>query len=632
MFGSQPFASGRSMCCTASVVLVAAAGSFGQCDVYRTGVPDFDQRRAGLDGGGNTFCLPTSAMNWFGFIANKGYPAVLDGPRVWQSQSNYDLVTDRLELLGEPPLMNTNVEFGTTLGGARRGAQIWLDSFAPGAFVVEARGASSTYEPSPLEAYVLLSLGSLPMTCFGRYTFTPAGLPANVFQPRWVRAGGHCVTLTRVYDGCSAAPEFWYRDPAGFDGNNTTQAQFVTQRTDLQETTLLVASSLDVQPVVRTRWFRSPDSNPRNIYDGLVVIHPVQGLSAGPTQGQVVFANSYNFDTLTAPPQQVFNIPGGGVVQSVLFQPARPYALVVMGQTGGDVLMRLNLLSGVVDTLRPLSNAGPCTIDRRGELHIYADRSFQRINTGVHPPVVIQAISTVPQPSAMTHDDRTGRTLMIVGNRLGTVSPAANTEDPDGYMSEDFPPGVTPPTFPSMCVHPMDGSIIIAGDQTGPDAIHVLNRNATGALVLGQTIVHSLIVAPRNVQATARGTIVFTSGGVVRELKRSTTGQWIASSECPLVGTVVGGAFELRAARMIRGDWTDTPSDFTTTPPDGGPGVPDCAADFNGDGEVNPDDLADYLGCFFEVPPCLGSDFNDDSTTNPDDLADFIGAFFAGCR
>ncbi len=56
-----------------------------------------------------------------------------------------------------------------------------------------------------------------------------------------------------------------------------------------------------------------------------------------------------------------------------------------------------------------------------------------------------------------------------------------------------------------------------------------------------------------------------------------------------------------------------------------------CPADFNQDGELNPDDLADYIGCYFAQPPCARVDFNGDLETNPDDLADFIGAYFAGC-
>ncbi len=55
-----------------------------------------------------------------------------------------------------------------------------------------------------------------------------------------------------------------------------------------------------------------------------------------------------------------------------------------------------------------------------------------------------------------------------------------------------------------------------------------------------------------------------------------------------------------------------------------------CPADFNCDGVLDPDDLADYIGCFFG-PPCLLSDYNGDGFTDPDDLADYIGVFFAGC-
>ena len=56
-----------------------------------------------------------------------------------------------------------------------------------------------------------------------------------------------------------------------------------------------------------------------------------------------------------------------------------------------------------------------------------------------------------------------------------------------------------------------------------------------------------------------------------------------------------------------------------------------CPADFNNDGDLNPDDLADYINCYFSSPPCPQADFNADSDTNPDDLSDYINAYFAGC-
>jgi hypothetical protein len=59
---------------------------------------------------------------------------------------------------------------------------------------------------------------------------------------------------------------------------------------------------------------------------------------------------------------------------------------------------------------------------------------------------------------------------------------------------------------------------------------------------------------------------------------------------------------------------------------------PACPADFNSDGFVNPDDLADFITCFFldvQFPGfCADADFNQDEFRNPDDLADFITTFF----
>ena len=56
-----------------------------------------------------------------------------------------------------------------------------------------------------------------------------------------------------------------------------------------------------------------------------------------------------------------------------------------------------------------------------------------------------------------------------------------------------------------------------------------------------------------------------------------------------------------------------------------------CSADFNGDGNLDPDDLSDYISCYFAQPPCPRADFSNDGITDPDDLADYIGAFFGGC-
>ncbi len=57
-----------------------------------------------------------------------------------------------------------------------------------------------------------------------------------------------------------------------------------------------------------------------------------------------------------------------------------------------------------------------------------------------------------------------------------------------------------------------------------------------------------------------------------------------------------------------------------------------CRADFNGDGNVDPDDLSDYITCFFTNAAfpgaCPEADFNGDGGADPDDLSDYITLFF----
>jgi hypothetical protein len=62
---------------------------------------------------------------------------------------------------------------------------------------------------------------------------------------------------------------------------------------------------------------------------------------------------------------------------------------------------------------------------------------------------------------------------------------------------------------------------------------------------------------------------------------------------------------------------------FIVMPPTG------SRADFNNDGVVNPDDLADFIACFF-TQPCPEADFDQSGGIDPDDLADYIAVYFNG--
>jgi hypothetical protein len=57
-----------------------------------------------------------------------------------------------------------------------------------------------------------------------------------------------------------------------------------------------------------------------------------------------------------------------------------------------------------------------------------------------------------------------------------------------------------------------------------------------------------------------------------------------------------------------------------------------CPADFDMNGIVNPDDLADFIAAYFSTPPEPRTDYDGNNIINPDDLADFIAAYFTPCN
>ncbi len=55
---------------------------------------------------------------------------------------------------------------------------------------------------------------------------------------------------------------------------------------------------------------------------------------------------------------------------------------------------------------------------------------------------------------------------------------------------------------------------------------------------------------------------------------------------------------------------------------------PPCPQDFNNDGSIDPDDLGDFINCYFSIPPCPGATSTATAASTPDDLGDFINTYF----
>ncbi|MGD9688615.1 MAG: right-handed parallel beta-helix repeat-containing protein [Phycisphaerales bacterium] len=129
---------------------------------------------------------------------------------------------------------------------------------------------------------------------------------------------------------------------------------------------------------------------------------------------------------------------------------------------------------------------------------------------------------------------------------------------------------------------------------------------------------------------------------------RSLTGQDEHSIAVPsvqwpsLFADAAGGDYRLAPDSAARdagiaslGATTAAGEDLAGTPRPRGPAFDigayeylDCPADFNRDGAIDPDDLGDYINCYFAPLPCSRADFNEDGQSDPDDLGDFINAYF----
>ena len=194
-------------------------------------VPDIDQKRApgksplviGLPNDGMMYCLPTSAMNWMAYIANHGYPQLQPFPGDWQlgppvSPGVYNAMS--LALISMGSAMNTDPVTGTGGNSALSGMQDWLDTDAPGHFVVSLYSASGSYSPTFSDMTMSGISGNLIMPVIGWYTNPDT-------DSDHIRVGGHIVSLVAGDQDVNSAmyPVLGIRDPAN-DNQLTTQSTF----------------------------------------------------------------------------------------------------------------------------------------------------------------------------------------------------------------------------------------------------------------------------------------------------------------------------------------------------------------------------------------------------------------------
>jgi hypothetical protein len=620
--------------------LAPGKGQPAQCDVYRLGVPDFDQKRAGLNSNnGASACIPTSGADWLAYIANHGYPDVFSGPRDWQSPANYDFVTDQLQQLSDQMGVTGK---GTNFTHYRETMQPWLDGFYPGKFTVQKIGSHDTYGHTPQELYFIIARGWLPIISFGGYTAYPVpGSGGDIGNPdpdpelHYVRTGGHIVALVNVFDGCGAAPRIGVRNPAGCCGGDIyTQSLFVTESYDLQPITGWFSKNQDNLGKHRTMWRRILKSGDGiqsgdrvSILDGVAIITPTFGLSASPQFGKITYHASVGFG-VRQPRSATYDLPGQQPVLGLAQEPARPYAMVLAGDRDEWAsLWRLNLVDGTYEQLAQYPQAGPMVFGRHGELYLYSYGALLQLDVGTTPPTERGAVTVNDDaaPAAMAYDDVADTLLFLTKDRsqIGVVP----YDDLSQLHFAAWPKLQGSSGNVSMSVSPEGGSLWVTTDAE--DVIFRLGLNSAGQWQSDEIVDDLSIVAPRNLQVTSRGTLLFTSNGVLRELaKDPNTGTWSPVSDVPFVGQPVGDLFVASSSRAVPAEYSGPTSDVNIVPPPGD-GKPASPTDLNGDGVTDHEDFRAFVKAFASdhAKGTTYADFNGDGVVDASDLEEFHTEF-----
>ncbi|MCC6322479.1 MAG: hypothetical protein IT438_13700 [Phycisphaerales bacterium] len=615
----------KNLVATALLCSGLAVPALGQCHIYRWNVPDFDQKRDALPGDGGMYCVPTSATNWMAYIANRGYPFMMSGPRDWQSQANYSLVTQTDASMGV--LMSTSATGGTGGNTGLTGLQSYMFGRAPYLF-----SASVWYgNITPFDMYFQMLTNGLVNICYGYYK-QAAGAGGYYYY----RDGGHCVTLNGLTDVCSPSPIIRVRNPAD-DSMLSSQSTFATATSrGLQETFRDFPLSGSTKTLTRLADF-GVGSTTRRYVDTMYIIRSNFACWSPATalpEIHLTFAASLFGDS--SPQNRVFTLPSGAIADSIAIHPDQSKAAYVRftpaAIASSHRLRLLNLADGSdtdVGLLLPaVQGQSPITFDRFGRLIVCDGSVLKVFDLSGRAPEIAASRPLASPASSICFDDVLDEIVVLTpGNRrLIRFS-----KDLSSAIDEPLPSGV-----PVMG----DGSVIPDPTASGRYLVTIPGTASVHELSIipgtpRLALTHSLhLPAVQSVQDIhpADGGIFVVADGRVRVLDRD-----------PLAGRlrlaptqVFGGLPAMRSMSLTRSRTNFDPAihtgpawDNIVDPGEGVVPIPDCPADFNLSGTVTVQDLFDFLAAYFAGDP--HADINGSASITVQDIFDFLAAYFRGC-
>lgn len=604
-----------------------AGAAQGQCNVYRWHVPDFDQKRSALPADGGMYCVPTSATNWMAYISNHGYPAMMSGPRDWQSQVNYGFVTSTAAQMGA--LMGTDPVDGTGGNGAAAGLNLYLLAHAPFKFTATHWNGTIT----PLDMWLQMQTNGLVNICYGYYEQIP-GPSGNYY----VRNGGHCVTLNGVENICTAGadPVVRLRNPAD-DATLTTQSTFstVTSRAIVET---FAASPL---PGINKTLTRMADfgvgSTTRRYVDSMYVIRSLFNCWAPATSTpeiKITFVAAMFGDP--TPPERTIALPAGSLANAVAVHPDQSKVVYVRRTLGGaGVGYRLRLLNPLDGTdtdlmalTPPVAGKTPIVFDRLGRLITCDGSVLKAIDLSTRAPVVV-AMRTLASPaSGISLDDMHDEIVVLTP---GNARLLRCSMDLVSAIDEPLPPGLPAMGDGSVTPDPVNRRFLIA--TPGDGSVRELSLvPGSDRLMLQSTLVLPAVQSIQDIQPGDGGMFFAMGDGSVRVLDRDpSTGALRVSPN-----QLFGGMPAMRCMSLTRSRTNFDPALHTgpawvniLNPQEGAVSRTDCPADYNLNGTVEVQDIFDFINGWFASDP--HADTDDSASLSVQDIFDFINLWLAGC-
>ncbi len=584
--------------------------------VYRIRfVPDFDQRRSTLPANGAMYCVPTSIINWAGYIARRGNPSLPPGAPPWA----YNITSLNIATLGG--LMFTDPIDGTGGTNGLNGATDWLSEYA---FVFRiSAGNALDYPRVSSMANWAINANALIAPAISWMDETDL--------PRITRVGGHVVSMVRA---ARASDQYvmGIHDPAWSPSGDTLQAQsvFTMNSYNISDTAVFVDNNNLPSVLSRINGYGSTTS--QGYITAFYAILPFVALTpAGPS----FTLHQFNLGNILQPDATTFTNPSGGQVTNAFFA-LDPTQIIYTADNqviAGGKLARFDIPTNTHTTLFTYGDdfVDACS-SRLNRVFAYAGRTLTRINPeeGVANPVEATLIVGTGI-DAIAYDDNTDQ---VVGLRSATRQlmrvPGALTPGGTPIM-QSIPTQVPVGPGGSIDIRFGDGSVLIATPASS-NAFLLTPTAAAGFAV--QTIsIPGNIFPITGGSFTDKGVMLVTLGRT-KELVPDGMGGWTLLTNSPFANlTTNGKVYTGRSRTNVDYAEDADPLNINLLPTvfTGATHERECPADVNGDGLVNFADLNAVLTSFGQTGVGLPGDTDGSGVVDFTDLNNVLNSIGEDC-